>query len=742
MNHSPGEFVPIARLAREAPSEYAGELPIDEEHRFHAAIDLIRRRKLFILVFVLVGTLLTSVAAFVVAPVYIATAQFIFEPTQAQVAAGALDPVVDTHIATIISDARIREALKALPALPEYRAALERASTEATKPGFEREIRAWLAWGAESIRDAILPTSTSQGATDEVPLAVPSLEKAKESLLVRQERRSNVISVSYKDTDPDRAAIIANEFVQSHVDHLTERKRLQAEGLRTWLEQRLAQALVQSEAADDALRAHISAHGTPSADGAVGEQTAEIARQLELVRAEVARLERRRDGVRASLQSAASHVSNEEALRERSLGDERAGAFAAPVAAPRQAGIDPPVPPQTPNVSHGDARDQLKRLEHEAEIFRGQARSLAERMTSLRAASAAILAQWQERQALERRATSAAEIVRGVLREQQESKGQISTGVQVLARASPPVRPTSPSPYLYIPAAIIAFAALGGMAASVRERMDRTFRSERELAAVLRVGCIGLVPEPPRRGLGALGRFRSRRPAYDRASDAIATLALDLIQKRGDGKTLAITSSHDDEAKTALATTIATYAAKMQRRVLLVSADLRRSARAAAPEWNASTEDGQKQQLPFRIRRDTNLGFDHLVLAEAGAPHDLSFITRGGFLTGQGTARDCYDCIIIDAPTVFESADVSVLAPKVDGVLFAVRWGSTRREVAVNALDYLRKPSVLCGDVPPNIFAVLTRVNLRAHARYRHGDAGEFLWKHRGRRRAQAPALT
>jgi uncharacterized protein involved in exopolysaccharide biosynthesis len=734
MSQNPGEFIPIARLSSRAAFGAETEPPIQPEHIFHAIINLARRRRLFIANVVLAGTFLTGVAAFVVPPVYTATTQFMFEPTQAQTAAGMLEPVVDTHIATLTSDARLRDVLEALPHLPQYQAVAARARAEITNPTLEDRLRGGLAAAGQGLKNAVRPSPDPQDTAQPV-IGVPSLDKMKNALLVRQERRSNVISVSYSDADPERASIIANQIVQMHVDRLTDRKRQQAQELRTWLDHRLAQAQAELEAADEALRAHVAAHGTPSADAAAGELTAETSRQLAVVRSELLRRQEKLARVREAQRSGAAPEKIDALLREPLVGTQSPRP-AAPIATPEsQAGESSATMTANPAALQAATELRLQRLEHEIDVFRLQEQSLAERIASLQAASDAILAQRRERQARERRAEMAAEVARDLLRQQQELKDPTSTGVQILAQASVPLRPSSVSPYLYMPAAIIAFMVLGGMAASVLERMDRSFRSERELAGTLKIGCIGLIPEP--RGQRYGGRWRLPEhpsPPYDQAMEDVAAVALEIIRPRGDGKILAVTSSGPGEGKTALAVGIAAYAARFQRRVLLICADAPSQDVELIGSGCKTNLDGDvsAQRASLEIRRDPALGFDYLALDEIAAASTASLV--GGELANSlDKLRDRYDYMIIAAPGVFESAGIRILAAKVDGVLFAVRWGGTRRDVAANAIELLMKPALLSGGARPNVFAVLTHVNLQAHLGYRRGDIGEFLGE--GRRR-------
>jgi succinoglycan biosynthesis transport protein ExoP len=65
-----------------------------------------------------------------------------------------------------------------------------------------------------------------------------------------------------------------------------------------------------------------------------------------------------------------------------------------------------------------------------------------------------------------------------------------------------------------------------------------------------------------------------------------------------------------------------------------------------------------------------------------------------------------------------------------DKVLFVIKWGSTRRETAQNALNLLRASGCFDQQRAFSPSAVLTQVNLKEHARYRYGDVGEHFVKY------------
>jgi succinoglycan biosynthesis transport protein ExoP len=93
--------------------------------------------------------------------------------------------------------------------------------------------------------------------------------------------------------------------------------------------------------------------------------------------------------------------------------------------------------------------------------------------------------------------------------------------------------------------------------------------------------------------------------------------------------------------------------------------------------------------------------------------------------------RECYDCVIIDAPPVLGAIEARLLASMADKLLLVVKWGSTKRELAQNALGQLRGSGRFSRDRGDFAMAILTQVDLNKHVRYRYGDVGELLVNHR-----------
>jgi Mrp family chromosome partitioning ATPase len=256
-------------------------------------------------------------------------------------------------------------------------------------------------------------------------------------------------------------------------------------------------------------------------------------------------------------------------------------------------------------------------------------------------------------------------------------------------------------------------------------------RCEQEIGDLFGISCIGLVPQIARRRLSRLSQYLLANPfsAYAEAIRSAAAM-LRLAEGGESARVVLVSSSIPGEGKTVLARSLATFAGSLGRRVLLVDLDFRRGtppdgfgeagerAIIHRPLQNRSPAElvrpiaeGRYDYLPMPGRRD-----DPLTLF---APEQIGDLIR--------QLRGRYDCLIVDGPPVLEAVEARLLASIADELVLVVKWGSTRREVIANALSLLRDcggPGRNRSDLP---LAVLTQVDLKQHARYRHGDVAEFL---------------
>jgi polysaccharide biosynthesis transport protein len=306
-------------------------------------------------------------------------------------------------------------------------------------------------------------------------------------------------------------------------------------------------------------------------------------------------------------------------------------------------------------------------------------------------------------------------------------EGNVQPDVRVLSSASAPTRPSSLNPLLFILPALVLASIGAGLLAVLLEQLDATLRSEREVSDELGIPCIGLIPQLPRRKMLQPLQLIPQDTRYTEAIRSLVAAALQLTNPQNSAKTFLVTSSVPGEGKTTLAISFAVYAARIHRRVLLIDLDFRDP--SIASKIGVSAGGGFLQALQGRpvaelIRAAPDLGFDYLPLSTDSADPVATLASeRVPQLLRQ--LEGSYDCVVIDSAPLLSATETRLLASMVDRVLFAIKWGSTRRDVAQNALALLRRSE---GDNRRvGIAAVITQVDLKRHARYRYGDLCENL---------------
>jgi Mrp family chromosome partitioning ATPase len=276
-------------------------------------------------------------------------------------------------------------------------------------------------------------------------------------------------------------------------------------------------------------------------------------------------------------------------------------------------------------------------------------------------------------------------------------------------------------------------AICGSLLAVVRERLDRGLRSEREVTDALGIPCIGLAPQLRRSDLARPDhRLLSEpfAPYTEAIRSAAATLQLAGVQRAP--VTVLISSSVPGEGKTTMAKSLAVYAAHLGKRVLLVDFDFRHPSILRRLYGKPATfvRDLQNRSPAEFVRHLRELNLDYLAMPRSSSD-PLALFTDRHVQNIMRQLRDGYDCVIIDSPPLLGITEARLLVSFADKCLFVIKWGSTRREVALNALNLLNNTLRSERACTVQASALLTQVDLKQHAGYHYGDAAEAFTKYK-----------
>jgi capsular exopolysaccharide synthesis family protein len=261
---------------------------------------------------------------------------------------------------------------------------------------------------------------------------------------------------------------------------------------------------------------------------------------------------------------------------------------------------------------------------------------------------------------------------------------------EITLDAQLPTSPSSPNLPMNVALALLFGAVIGVVVAYVRERVDDHLRGRNDLEEVLAVPVMTMIPAVPGwrdRDSAQLVTLQAPRSPAAEAYRTLRTSMLVAAAERGI-KTIMVVSSVAGEGKSTTAANLGVVLAQAGKRVVLISADLRRP--RIHEFFGLGPERGLSEVLMGERRPWESLKSgetENLWIMSSGHIPDqptelLQSTAMQELITDQ---REVVDFIVIDCPPVLAVADALVLAPLVDGVIFVADAMSTPRGAVIQA---------------------------------------------------------
>ena len=551
---------------------------------------------------------------------------------------------------------------------------------------------------------------------------------------------SQVLSVQASSRDPNLAAAIANTLADVYLTSQKSLKTADSSRIEGYLADRIAALRAQVENSDRAVAEYRKKYGLYQGTNASVTSEQLTALNTQLIDAQTAKAE------------ADSRLSEAMALKTRGLGgDSLPDVLSSPViqqlraqqaeAERNLAQLAATYGPKHPKIIDARAAMEDLRAKIQAEIARivdglrhqaatADARyaALEKNFESAKTQAGGVSEQNIDLQALEREATVNSNLLEAMLNRAKETIGRAEIDqpdARLVSPAAPPQRPSYPPKGLIVLLGTLAGVLLGSLAALLSESADRTFRRADDVELATGLPVISMVPALRKGTPPVLQILRRPVSTYSEALRKIY-IGVQLSVKGDLPKTVLFTSSTPAEGKSVMAASFARLLARNGKRVLLVDCDwrsptLHRLFHCSNRYGLVQMMTGEDGSTHAAIFNDTPSGLDVLV-AGSWTPQFTETLVSDRMSAILRTFSNNYDLVILDSAPILVSPEVLVLSRLVDKTMFLVRWGSTRREAALDALRQLSDAQAdVAGVVLSRVDAKRYRDFAYAHLNYDYG---------------------
>lgn len=271
---------------------------------------------------------------------------------------------------------------------------------------------------------------------------------------------------------------------------------------------------------------------------------------------------------------------------------------------------------------------------------------------------------------------------------------QNTPNVVQVEKAAPPGLPIQPYPLRNILLGAASVLILTGAIAFTLEYLDDTLKTPADIASVLGLPVVGYVANESNMEKGDGIPFVAQHPRSPIA-ESFRSLRTNLEFASVDTslKTILVTSPGPSEGKTTVATNLAVVMAQANKRVILLEGDLRRPRVHQA--LNMSNQVGLSEvfrgQLDIRDVARYSKVKDLAVITSGSLPPNPAELLGSAKMTRiLARLEESASVVVIDSPP-FVVSDAIVLAAKVDGVVLVIQPGRTHAEAARAMLEQLNR---------------------------------------------------
>ncbi len=570
-------------------------------------------------------------------------------------------------------------------------------------------------------------------------------EQFLKKLEVKDIKKTDVLEVSYQDTDPEKAAAAVNTVMATYLENNLLSNRTEAVAAREFVQKQLPQAEASLRQAELALRQFKENNKVVALDeeakSAVGTLAdlqkqmtatetglADAKAQSELLKKQLGRnLPSARAVTSVSQFPAVQDVVKEIQQIDSQLAVERSRFredFPTVVGLKRKkASLEQLLQQRLKQILGNQKQIAPANLQNSGfdqklteDFVRAEARRLG--LSSQRAALSDVQTAYKQRlntlpkleqkqRQLERQLQASQStylLLQQKLQEIRIAENQNVGNARVIAAAIVPDEPVAPRKALYLVTGVLLGGILAAATALVLETTDKSIKSVDDARKVFGFTLLGAIPalkksdkvslrggDLERATPEVIVRDSPRSPfsqAYRMLQANLKFLNSDLEIKK-----IVVTSSVPKEGKSTVSANLAVAMAQMGRKVLLVDADMHRPLQQEI--WELPNHLGLSNILVGQTEPRTaikkitaNL---HVLTSGVIPPNPMALLDSQRMASLVEVFSANYDYVIIDTPAVNVAADAAILGKMTDGILLVVRPSVVDTASATRAKEFLEQ---------------------------------------------------
>ncbi|HUA53666.1 MAG TPA: Wzz/FepE/Etk N-terminal domain-containing protein [Candidatus Sulfotelmatobacter sp.] len=546
--------------------------------------------------------------------------------------------------------------------------------------------------------------------------------------------RSNVISIQAEAQQPEEAAAIANAVAARYLAHQKSEKIQTAQEVERFLSDRIAELRQQVQKSEQAVEDYRRANGLFKGESAnvTSQQMTELNTQMILAQTAKAEADARYNEAVAMHKAGAEGDSVPDVLKSPLIAALKEQQAQTESKLSDLAGTYGPEHPKIISM-RAEASDINKKirteisritegLKHEASTADARYEALRENFAKLQTQMGLVNDKSIHLEALERDATVNRNLLASMLGREKEIVGQKEieqADAKLISSAAPPSFPAFPPKTLIVFLGTLGGSLIGLLAGLVREGADRTFRLGDQIEEITGLPVLAMVPRVSGSKSPALEVLQHPVSPFSEALRKL-DIGIQMSDLARAPRSVLFSSATPGEGKSVLAAAFGRLAASHGRRVLLIDCDWRSPSlhklfRLPNRGGLAALLDSDTVVLEEVIKRDEASGADIITAGDLDPRSAHRLMSRRMQMLLDTFAKN-YDLVVLDSPPVLVGADVLSICRMVDKVVYAIRWGKTRREVAFDGLKQIIEARGQVAGV------VLSRVDSKRYPHYGYGN--------------------